>query len=49
MIETLALSRRENNPDNSYPHDVAGIAMCFREVTDEAEQKRLLTRLQHNM
>ena len=34
MIETLALSRRENNPDNSYPHDVAGIAMCFREVTD---------------
>ena len=34
MIETLALSRRENNPDSRYPHDVAGIAMCFREVTD---------------
>ena len=34
MIETLALSRRENNSDSSYPHDVAGIAMCFREVTD---------------
>ena len=34
MIETLALSRRENDSDNSYPHDVAGIAMCFREVTD---------------
>ena len=34
MIETLALSRRENNQDSSYPHDVAGIAMCFREVTD---------------
>ena len=34
MIETMALSRRENNPDSSYPHDVAGIAMCFREVTD---------------
>lgn len=34
MIETLALSRRENNPYSSYPHDVAGIAMCFREVTD---------------
>lgn len=34
MIETLALSRRENNPDSSYPHDVAGIAMCFREITD---------------
>ena len=31
MIETLALSRRENNPDSRYPHDVAGIAMCFRE------------------
>ena len=34
MIETLALSRRENNLDSRYPHDVAGIAMCFREVTD---------------
>ena len=34
VIETLALSRRENNQDSSYPHDVAGIAMCFREVTD---------------
>ena len=30
----MALPRRENNPDSSYPHDVAGIAMCFREVTD---------------
>ena len=34
MIEALAMSRRENDSDSRYPHDVAGIAMCFREVTD---------------
>lgn len=38
MIEALAMSRRENDSDSSYPHDVAGIAMCFREITDRLNQ-----------
>ena len=38
MIEALAMSRRENDSDSRYPHDVAGIAMCFREITDRLNQ-----------
>ncbi len=38
MIAALAMSRRENDSDSRYPHDVAGIAMCFREITDRLNQ-----------
>ena len=38
MIAALAMSRRENDSDSRYPHDVAGSAMCFREITDRLNQ-----------
>lgn len=34
MIEVMALSRKGDSVDSEFPHDVAGIALCFREVAE---------------
>ena len=38
-IEMMSLSRRENCADTDLPHDVAGIAMCFREIAEQMNQE----------
>lgn len=38
-IEMMSLSRHESCTDNDFPHSVAGIAMCFREITEQMNRE----------
>ncbi len=40
-IEMMSLSRRENCADTDLPHNVAGIAMCFREIAEQMNRETL--------
>lgn len=40
-IEMMSLSRRENCADTDLPHNVAGIAMCFREITEQMNREAM--------
>lgn len=35
MIEAMALSRKEGQANNLFPHDVEGIALCYREIAEK--------------
>ena len=40
-IEMMSLSRRENYADTDLPHNVAGIAMCFRQITEQLNREAM--------
>ena len=40
-IEMMSLAHRENYVNTNLPHDVAGIAACFREITEKMNQETI--------